>query len=101
MTLDPGPWTLDPGPLTLDPLVLSFFLSFLLSLSLSLCVSFSSKGSEEEKKKIAPIRAAGGKTWKDDTLADWPDDDFRLFVGDLGNEVTDELLAHSFQKYVP
>lgn len=26
-------------------------------------------------------------------------DDFRIFVGDLGNEVTDELLANAFQKY--
>ena len=26
-------------------------------------------------------------------------DDFRLFCGDLGNEVNDELLARAFQKY--
>jgi RNA recognition motif-containing protein len=26
-------------------------------------------------------------------------DDFRLFVGDLGNEVTDEALARAFSKY--
>ena len=26
--------------------------------------------------------------------------DHRVFVGDLGNEVTDDLLAHTFNKYV-
>lgn len=26
-------------------------------------------------------------------------DDFRLFAGDLGNEVTDEVLARAFSKY--
>ncbi|CAI5729741.1 unnamed protein product [Hyaloperonospora brassicae] len=45
------------------------------------------------------VRLAGGKVWEDQTLEDWPDNDFRLFCGDLGNEVSDELLAHSFSKY--
>jgi RNA recognition motif-containing protein len=26
-------------------------------------------------------------------------DDFRMFCGDLGNEVTDEVLARAFSKY--
>lgn len=39
------------------------------------------------------IRTAGGQTWEDVTLLEWPDDDFRLFCGDLGNDVTDELLV--------
>nr|CCA17788.1 RNAbinding protein putative [Albugo laibachii Nc14] len=42
------------------------------------------------------VRVAGGERWEDVTLAEWPDNDFRLFCGDLGNEVTDELLAHNF-----
>lgn len=37
--------------------------------------------------------------WEDPTLEDWPENDFRLFVGNLGNEVSDELLANSFKKY--
>ena len=37
--------------------------------------------------------------WTDETLADWPEDDFRIFVGDLGNETNDDVLAHAFQKY--
>ena len=40
-----------------------------------------------------------GKTWRDDTLEQWPEGDFRLFVGNIGNEVTDELLSHSFGRY--
>ncbi|KAH8059531.1 RNA binding-protein [Aureococcus anophagefferens] len=36
--------------------------------------------------KIA-IRHAAGKTWRDDTLEQWPEGDFRLFVGNIGNEV--------------
>ncbi|KAF4323147.1 hypothetical protein BBO99_00002679 [Phytophthora kernoviae] len=45
------------------------------------------------------LRLAGGSVWEDPTLEDWPDNDFRLFCGDLGNEVSDELLAHSFGNY--
>ncbi|KAJ8559118.1 hypothetical protein ON010_g8331 [Phytophthora cinnamomi] len=51
------------------------------------------------KKQKRHLRLAGGQVWEDQTLEDWPDNDFRLFCGDLGNEVSDELLAHSFGKY--
>ena len=37
--------------------------------------------------------------WYDESLQEWPEDDFRIFCGDLGNEVTDDLLANSFRKY--
>lgn len=47
----------------------------------------------------AAIRRGAGKTWRDDTLDQWPEGDFRLFVGNIGNEVTDELLSHSFGRY--
>ncbi|KAI9917391.1 hypothetical protein PsorP6_013226 [Peronosclerospora sorghi] len=45
------------------------------------------------------LRLAGGQVWEDPTLDDWPENDFRLFCGDLGNEVSSELLAHSFSRY--
>merc|ERR1719379_1385446 len=45
------------------------------------------------------LRKASGKIWRDPTLDDWPKDDYRLFCGDLGNEVTDDLLANAFRKY--
>lgn len=44
-------------------------------------------------------RSAGGETWVDPSLAAWPENDARLFVGNLGKEVTDEVLAHAFKKY--
>lgn len=45
------------------------------------------------------VRVAGGQTWEDMSLADWPEDDFRIFCGDLGNDVNDELLTRTFNKY--
>mmetsp|Transcript_35906 Transcript_35906/g.94122 ORF Transcript_35906/g.94122 Transcript_35906/m.94122 type:complete len:177 (+) Transcript_35906:3-533(+) len=50
------------------------------------------------KKPKANRTAAGGK-WHDASLDDWDPNDFRIFVGDLGNEVSDEGLARAFQKY--
>ncbi|CAD6250240.1 unnamed protein product [Miscanthus lutarioriparius] len=49
-------------------------------------------------KKAVPRKAAG-QSWEDPTLADWPENDFRLFCGDLGNEVNDDVLAKAFSKY--
>lgn len=51
------------------------------------------------KKDKKTVRVAGGQTWEDNSLADWPDDDFRIFCGDLGNDVNDELLTRTFNKY--
>jgi len=45
------------------------------------------------------VRTAAGKTWVDNTLADWPDDDFRLFVGNLDPATTDAQLYEHFVKY--
>ena len=32
-------------------------------------------------------------------MADWPENDFRIYCCNLGNEVTDEILASAFRKY--
>jgi len=32
-------------------------------------------------------------------LDEWPEGDFRLFCGDLGNDTTDTILGNSFKKY--
>jgi len=37
--------------------------------------------------------------WEDPSLEDWDPSDFRIFCGNLGNEVTDEVLAGAFRKY--
>merc|ERR1712071_256770 len=51
------------------------------------------------KKPKKFVRAAGGVVWQDDSLLDWDPSDFRIFCGDLGNDVTDEVLARVFGKF--
>mmetsp|Transcript_27908 Transcript_27908/g.63474 ORF Transcript_27908/g.63474 Transcript_27908/m.63474 type:complete len:139 (+) Transcript_27908:1640-2056(+) len=53
-------------------------------------------GTNKEGKYV---RRAAGKIWVDPTLDEWPREDFRIFCGDLGNEVTDDLLANAFRKF--
>ncbi|CDW98927.1 hypothetical protein [Sporisorium scitamineum] len=45
------------------------------------------------------LRRAAGKIWEDQTLLEWDPSHKRLFVGDLGNDVTDEILSSAFDKY--
>lgn len=45
------------------------------------------------------LRHCAGETWIDRSITDWPDNDFRIFVGDLGNEVSDAMLTTAFSKY--
>jgi RNA recognition motif-containing protein len=51
------------------------------------------------KKKWKVLRKSGGEVWEDPTLEEWPENDYRIFCGDLGNEVTDDILANAFRKY--
>lgn len=48
---------------------------------------------------IPIVRKAAGKVWKDSSLSEWPENDFRVFVGNLGMEVSDEILASTFRVY--
>lgn len=50
-------------------------------------------------KTNAVPRAAAGQKWYDATLTEWPENDFRIFVGDMGNEVNDDILTKAFTKY--
>ncbi|KAJ1032744.1 hypothetical protein NDA16_000765 [Ustilago loliicola] len=45
------------------------------------------------------LRRAAGKVWEDQTLLEWDPSHKRLFVGDLGNDVSDEILTAAFDKY--
>ena len=45
------------------------------------------------------LRKSGNEMWQDESLNDWTEGDYRIFVGDLGNEVSDEHLATAFRKY--
>lgn len=62
-------------------------------------VENNSKNTSISRKPKKFVRAAGGAVWEDPTLADWDNDDYRVFVGDLGNDVTDELLIRTFETY--
>jgi hypothetical protein len=46
------------------------------------------------------LRTAAGAKWEDKKLAEFdPEHNFCIFVGDLGNECTDEMLTTAFGKY--
>ncbi len=53
----------------------------------------------EKKRKEKCMRKSAGEIWVDPSLNDWPEDDYRIFCGNLGNEVSDEVLANAFRKY--
>ncbi|KAF9394926.1 RNA-binding protein 42 [Podila verticillata] len=53
----------------------------------------------KDKAAATVVRSAAGQTWQDSTLLEFEENDFRLFAGDLGNEITDDLLSKTFSKY--
>ncbi len=57
----------------------------------------SAAAKAEEKKKN--MRVAGGRVWQDESLAEWNEHDYRIFVGDLGNEVNEDVLQKAFAHY--
>jgi hypothetical protein len=61
----------------------------------------SSAALEGSSKLSKPVkRVAAGKVWVDTTLSEWPENDFRIFVGNLSRDVTDaQLLEHFQTKY--
>uniref|UniRef100_A0AAV2MFG3 RNA-binding protein 42 n=1 Tax=Knipowitschia caucasica TaxID=637954 RepID=A0AAV2MFG3_KNICA len=61
-------------------------------------VTEDKKKSKGDKMKKC-IRTAAGTSWEDASLLEWESDDFRIFCGDLGNEVNDDILARAFSRY--
>uniref|UniRef100_A0A7S3J7J5 RRM domain-containing protein n=1 Tax=Euplotes harpa TaxID=151035 RepID=A0A7S3J7J5_9SPIT len=57
------------------------------------------KQSKEKKRDAKLLRKAAGVIWEDTTLDEWPENDYRIFCGDLGNEVSDQILSNAFRKY--
>ena len=57
----------------------------------------SGKAKTGEGRKF--IREVGDKVWEDKSLAQWPENDFRIFVGNLGKEITSESLGKPFKEY--
>lgn len=45
------------------------------------------------------VRTGGGKQWTDSSLLEWDPAHFRLFVGNLAGEVTDESLRKAFSRW--
>uniref|UniRef100_A0A7S4EJG7 RRM domain-containing protein n=1 Tax=Pseudo-nitzschia australis TaxID=44445 RepID=A0A7S4EJG7_9STRA len=54
-----------------------------------------------EKSGKPVVRMAGGKSWIDSSLADWPRNDFRIFVGNLGGDVSDPMFDEYFRTRYP
>ena len=62
------------------------------------------EASVESKQKASGegrkfIREVGDKVWEDKSLAQWPENDYRIFVGNLGKEITSEALGKPFKEF--
>ena len=55
--------------------------------------------SGPDGKQKTVVRTGGGQTWTDTSLLEWDPAHFRLFVGNLAGEVTDESLLKAFSRY--
>ncbi len=54
-------------------------------------------GADGKQKTV--VRSGGGQSWTDSTLLEWDPAHFRLFVGNLAGEVTDDSLLKAFARY--
>jgi len=54
-------------------------------------------GADGKQKTV--VRSGGGQQWQDPSLLEWDPSHFRLFVGNLAGEVTDESLLKAFAKF--
>jgi RNA recognition motif-containing protein len=55
--------------------------------------------NQTSSKKGLVKRMAAGKTWVDPTMEEWPENDFRIFCGNLDKSTTDTQLFDHFKKY--
>jgi hypothetical protein len=58
----------------------------------------TNRSKAKGKARTTVLRKGGGELWEDASLLEWDPHHFRLFVGDLGNDVSDETLAEAFSK---
>lgn len=70
--------------------------SALASAHLGMCPSPSP--SLAAAPQVGVVRQKAGQRWVDTTLAEWPEDDFRVFVGNLGNEVGAAALVSTWRR---
>ena len=57
---------------------------------------YNNQQSSNQNAKPA-VRLAAGKQWVDATLNEYPENDYRLFVGNLDKIITEQKLAEAFQ----
>ncbi|KAF7195074.1 putative RNA-binding protein C22E12.02 [Pseudocercospora fuligena] len=55
--------------------------------------------SKQDDSKFTVVRKGGGEQWEDKSLLEWDPTKFRIMVGNLAGEVTDDSLAKAFAQY--
>lgn len=55
--------------------------------------------SKADDGKFTVVRKGGGESWEDKSLLDWDPTKFRIMVGNLAGEVTDDSLTKAFVAY--
>eukprot|EP01062_Namystynia_karyoxenos_P067097 TRINITY_DN60998_c0_g1_i1.p1 TRINITY_DN60998_c0_g1~~TRINITY_DN60998_c0_g1_i1.p1 ORF type:complete len:291 (+),score=110.42 TRINITY_DN60998_c0_g1_i1:100-972(+) len=54
---------------------------------------------EQRQKADRTLRVHDGVVWQDPSMREWPENDHRLFCGNLGNDVNGDILGKTFAKY--
>ena len=55
--------------------------------------------SDAKTNQKTVVRSGGGTQWTDSSLLEWDPAHFRLFVGNLAGEVTDDSLLKAFSRW--
>ena len=56
-------------------------------------------GAAKDGGEATVVRSGGGTQWTDSSLLEWDPAHFRIFVGNLAGEVTDESLLKAFSRW--
>ena len=59
----------------------------------------SLKQEDGTEKKPIVLRTSAGKVWNDPSLAEWPENDYRIKVDNLHDKVNDHILYEAFKQY--
>ncbi|OMJ95152.1 hypothetical protein SteCoe_1526 [Stentor coeruleus] len=59
------------------------------------------KQNKNDKKKHRKIyRKFGDEKWVDNSLEEWDDNDYRVFIGNLAVEVNEDSIRNAFRKFL-
>lgn len=56
------------------------------------------QGQQQVQSAKPRKRSAAGKSWVDPTLDQWPENDFRIFVGNIAKDISEQQLHEHFSK---